>query len=319
MEDISLMVQIAKLYYEDGRTQQSIAVELGLTRLRVIELLKKTKNEGIVQIKIVDPSKDFVKLGKDIANKYGLKKVIVIPESIDRADQLKRNLGRAASAYLNETLKAGDILGVGWGFSVMETVNCLDNCEKRPITVIPLIGGGSETLPQYEVNEFIRKISIAFNGTSYLLYAPALVDNKKIKDSITTDSKIKRILDLWSKANVMLIGIGAMKTRMPYALSKYLETQPIDFEEQGIVGDILCRFYDICGNSINIEMHERFIGIDLNTLKNSDTVIGVAGGLAKFDAILGAIKGKVVNVLITDEVVARKLVMPNSGELEICV
>ena len=71
--------------------------------------------------------------------------------------------------------------------------------------------------------------------------------------------------------------------------------------------DILSRFYDIDGNSIMLEMHERMIGIDFAAIKKADTVVGVAGGLAKYNAILGAIRGKIIDVLITDETVANKL------------
>jgi hypothetical protein len=53
---------------------------------------------------------------------------------------------------------------------------------------------------------------------------------------------------------------------------------------------------------------ERVIGIDLPTLKRTPRVVGIAGGRSKVSAILASIKGKWVNVLITDRHAAELLV-----------
>ena len=307
MVDVDLLVKIARLYYEDGKTQEIIAKELGLNRFIILQLLKKVRSEGIVRIEIVDPTKDFLSLEFTLTQKYGLKRVIVVPGYKDDSSMLLGNLGKTAASYLNETVKRNDTLGIGWGLSVLETANRLKDYGNRAVTVVPLIGGGSEALGKYEVNEIAKKFSTAFGGDYCSLYTPALVDSKEIREAIVSDSKIRRIFDYWERLNVILIGIGAMSSVFPDVFRNHLETNPIDFKSQGIVGDILSRFYNINGENISIEMHDRMIGIDFKTMKKVDTVIGVAGGLDKYFAILGAIKGGIINVLITDETVAKKL------------
>jgi deoxyribonucleoside regulator len=307
MHQVDLMVKVAKLYYEDEKTQQKIADELGLTRLRVIELLKKAKTEGIIRIKIIDPTMDYAVLEDAISDRYGLRKVIIVPESFDKASPVNRGIGRAASVYLNEVLKFGDILGIGWGLLVTETINSFEYVEKRDITVVPLIGGGSASLPQYDVNNLVQKASLIFGGNYFLLHAPALVDSKEICNTIKLDRQIKRIYNFWNNANVILVGIGAIVGRFSDPLNKHLEIQSIDFQGQEIAGDICCKFFNTKGEPVALELYDRMLGIDLNMLQKVDNVIGVAGGLTKFNAILGAVRGKYINVLITDEPVARRL------------
>ena len=307
MNEIDLMVTMSKLYYEEGITQEKIACELNMTRLRVIELLKRAKAEGIVQIRIVNPETDFADLERRLAEKYGLHRVIIVPSIPDNAAIQRRNLGRAASAYLNETLESRDVLGIGWGLSALATADCLQDYEKRSVTVVPLIGGGSETFPHYEVNALVRRFSHAFGGDYYPLYTLALADSKAIRDTIVTDSKISRVLDFWNRLNVVLIGIGAMTVRFPDLFDKHLEVEPIDFESLDIVGDVLCRFYDIKGQEVQMDMSDRMIGVDFEKLRKAEKVVGVAGGLTKYKAILGAVRGRIVNVLITDHDVAKKL------------
>jgi DNA-binding transcriptional regulator LsrR (DeoR family) len=159
------------------------------------------------------------------------------------------------------------------------------------------------------VNDLTKKYAAAFGGESFSLFSPAIVDSKPIHDAIVSDSKIIQIYDFWNRLNIALIGIGMMTKEFPTAFQTNFASQPINFKDRGIVGDILSRFYDIDGNSIMLEMHERMIGIDFTTLKKAETVIGVAGGLAKYNAILGALRGNVINVLITDELVAKKLAL----------
>jgi DNA-binding transcriptional regulator LsrR (DeoR family) len=307
--DINLMVKIAQLYYKDGMTQAGIAEELGMTRLRVIEFLKRAKSEGIVRIEIINPEEDFLSLEDSIAQKYGLKKVLIVSSNSDDSAHVLGNLGKAAASYLNEVVSYNDVLGIGWGMSVYETAKQLKNYDKKSIITVPLIGGGNETHIQYDVNDLTKKFAAALGGESFSLFAPALVDSKVIHDAIVSDSKINQIYDFWNNLDIAIIGIGMMTKEFPTAFQTNYSTQPINFQERGIVGDILSRFYDIDGNSIFLEMHERMIGIDFATLKKAGTVIGVAGGLAKYNAILGAIRGRVIDILITDEKVANKLAL----------
>ncbi|MCL2164061.1 MAG: sugar-binding transcriptional regulator [Oscillospiraceae bacterium] len=305
--DVLLLVKIAKMYYEEGKTQASIAEELGLTRLRVIGFLKRAKSEGIVRIKIVDPLSDFMELEESVSKKYGLKKVVVTLSSDDDAGVTLSHIGRAASLYLYDVVGFNDVLGIGWGMTILETSKYLKRNGGRSITAVPLIGGGNETHIQYDVNGLTKKFADSFGGESFSLFAPAIVDSKIIRDTIISDSRINQIYDFWNKLNVVLIGIGMMTKEFPSVFHNNYIAQPINFRGLGIAGDILTRFYNADGKNIELEMHERMIGIDLDTIKKADTVIGVAGGLEKYSAILGAIKGGIINVLITDENVAIKL------------
>jgi len=307
MKDTDLLILISKMYYEEGITQEKIARELGMTRLRVIELLKRAKAEGIVRFHIVNPETDFTHLQRQLAEKYGLQEVIIVPSIPGHAAMQRRVLGKAAGAYLNETLESRDVLGIGWGQSVLETANCLQDYEKRSITVVPLIGGGSETFPQYEVNTLARRFSQVFGGDCYPLYTLALADSKTIRDAIVTDSKINRVISFWNRLNTALIGVGAMTVRFPDLFDKHLEVEPINFSSRNIVGDILCRFHDIQGREVRLDLSDRMIGADFDNLRKAGRVIGVAGGITKCKAILGAVRGQIINVLITDYDVACRL------------
>ncbi len=61
------------------------------------------------------------------------------------------------------------------------------------------------------------------------------------------------------------------------------------------------------GEWLDIDINRQVVGISLETLSKIDVVIGVAGGSQKGATILGALRGGYLNVLITDEQAAQKV------------
>ena len=74
-----------------------------------------------------------------------------------------------------------------------------------------------------------------------------------------------------------------------------------------MAGDICARHYDAQGGELDIDLNQRIVGIELEALHDIEKVIGVAGGEAKSEAILGALRGGHVNVLVTDDATANKV------------
>jgi lsr operon transcriptional repressor len=77
---------------------------------------------------------------------------------------------------------------------------------------------------------------------------------------------------------------------------------------QGAAGDMLSQFYDINGDLIDLDLHKQLISSEIGILKSLNHVVAVAGGAHKREAIIGALKGGYIDVLITDEAAARGLV-----------
>jgi DNA-binding transcriptional regulator LsrR (DeoR family) len=68
------------------------------------------------------------------------------------------------------------------------------------------------------------------------------------------------------------------------------------------------RFFDARGEEIIDPLGFRVFGLELARLKNIPSVVGIAGGKRKCQAILGALRGRWMNVLITDQFSAETLV-----------
>jgi len=78
--------------------------------------------------------------------------------------------------------------------------------------------------------------------------------------------------------------------------------------QRGAVGDINLRYFDQAGQLVSSDLNDRVIGLTLDEIRSIKKVVGIAGGEEKLNAVLGAVRGGLINVLVTDHITAEKLV-----------
>ena len=303
------MLKAARLYYEQNHTQDQIARALKTSRPMVSRLLQQARAEGIVQIKIIDPRARHTALEKELLKKFHLTDAMVVATEADSTDQFRRHIGQAAARYLERTLQNGDVVGIGWGRSLYEMVNNLEPKHKARITVAPLIGGLGQIAPMFQVHELTRLLAEAFGGTWQNFYTPALVESDEMASTLLRSADGKQVTALWQHLSVAVVGIGNVElgAEMQMLFVNYLDAETQKrLQDAQAVGDICVRFFDLKGKPCADAMRG-VVGIPLEQLRKTRRVIGLAGGVAKAEAILGALRGRYINVLVTDESAARRV------------
>ena len=81
------------------------------------------------------------------------------------------------------------------------------------------------------------------------------------------------------------------------------------------MGDTCCRFFDADGRPIRGVVHDRVIAIELDQLAAIPIVVGVATGIEKAPGVRGAIRGGIIDGLITDASLALAL-LGGAGPVE---
>ncbi|WP_422448878.1 sugar-binding transcriptional regulator [Thermoanaerobacterium sp. DL9XJH110] len=316
-----VLVKVARMYYLENMNQLEIANKLNLHRTTISKLLKKAREEGIVNITISNEYNECVELENELEKIFDLKEVCVVPSAYSQTEIMaKKKLGIAAAELIKRIVREGLVIGCAWGTTMAAIANALveADCKAVPVTVIPLVGGPGNLESEYHVNTICSKIATAFKAQAIYLYAPAVTADKKIKDTLIQDKNIKKIVELWDKVDVAVVGIGAPLKSSNLIWSGYFGTDDIEYlKEKNAVGDICSRFYDIRGNIIKSYLDDRTISIELEKLRNVKFSVGVAESAEKASSILGALRGRFINVLITNETTARLILELNedkSGE-----
>ncbi|WP_180960337.1 sugar-binding transcriptional regulator [Neobacillus cucumis] len=306
-DKLSKVIEAAKLYYLLDYNQNEIAKVLGVSRPTVSRLLQQAKSEGIVQIKIMDPTEDVENLAVQLEKKFQLKKAVVtsIPQYEDHI--IKNYLGEKAADYLDSILKDDDIIGVTWGTTLYHVAIELKQKFVRNVKVVQLKGGISHAETNNYSSEILYLFGKAYHTTPLNLPLPAIVDHMVVKQAMEADRHIRKTLEMGKQANIAMFTIGSINTDSLLFQLGYFTENDMESLNGKAVGDICSRFFDKDGQICNESLNERTLGVNLDELRKKEYSIVVAGGPKKIDGIYGALIGKYANVLITDQFTAKFL------------
>ena len=303
-----LSIDAARLYYESDMSQQKIANELGISRPSVSRLLQHAKEQGFVQIRIIDPIDLKSSLSDELCKKYHLKDAIVANAPLDNDRELKKAIGEAAASYLWKIVKDNDIIGVGWGSSLYQMALHLKAKPVKGVQVVQLKGGISYSKANTYAHEIVTLVAAAFSTTGVFLPIPVMFDNMEVKRLVEHDKYVKHILDMGKKANIAVVTVGtASNESILFHLGYYINEKDRELLSQKAAGDLCSRFYDDDGKIVDEELNARTVGIQLDEFKKKETRILVAGGKEKIRAIHAALKAGYINILITDRYTALAL------------
>jgi deoxyribonucleoside regulator len=306
--EMALLVEAARLYYQHDFSQQQIAQRLGVSRPGVSRLLQRAREQGIVRIEIKDPLEKGTQIESALREKYGLKKVIVIPPD-ERSSYIKKQLGQATVGYLDTLVRDNMILGVSWGTTMQEVARALKPHKIKNLIVVQLNGGVSKAAYDTHASEIAQNIGLKFQAVPYLLPLPAIVDSPELKNSIISDKNIARALKFANESEIAVYTIGLFNTDSVLVKADYFEEEEIkELMRKEAIGDICSRIIDKNGQICSKSLDARTIGIELKNLAAKKHAIAVAGGAEKLPAIRAALKGKWLNSLITDEWIAEELI-----------
>lgn len=309
-DDTRLIVKIAELYYERDMTQAQIARELGIYRTTISRLLKRGREQGIVTIAINYDYTENLCLEQQLKQKYGLKEVVVVSCNGDGEEDQLNEMGLHGAQLLERLLKPGDIIGFSWGRAVRALVeNLSQSSQSRQLICVPIIGGPSGKLEsRYHVNTLTYSAATKLKGDSHLADFPALLDNQLIRNGIMQSQHFKAISAYWNNLDIALVGIGSPAIRDGVNWHAFYGSEECDdLHDRHVAGDICSRFYDINGATVETNMSEKTLAIEMNKLKQASYSIGVAMGEAKYKGILGALHSGFINCLVTDHKTAESL------------
>ena len=298
---LNILADAAEMYYLKEQSQSQVAKNLKVSRSMVSRMLTDARRLGLVKIHIERPVNHNTELEKLLCRQFGLTKAIVVEQPSGQA--LLTSLGKAAARYIEEELRPEQTLGASWGTAISATVDELQFEKPMPgIRIVQLLGSLGARIKQYHGIAIVNRLVEKLGGEGVYLNAPFLVETAQLASVLKESKDILETFQLGSQADVALLGIGSAEPEVsPYVLAGYLpEKEMQEICDTGAVGDVCGVFIDISGNPLHSDLQDRTIGISLEDLTNIPLRIGVSGGPHKIKPIIGALRGKHVNVLVTD-------------------
>jgi len=303
--DTDRLLRIAELYYVQGLKQDEIASRLRISRPWVSRLLGRAQELGLVRVQVQSPSAGVPELEAELVSRFGLRRAMVTHEG---GSNTLPHVARAVTNYLISILSAGQVLAVTWGRTLHAVAQDFPSAHISGLTVVPLVGGVGNQQPELHSNSICRQIATAVGGRAYMLNAPALTMGPEQRDVLLQDPQIRSILDIQSRADVAVVGLGALQTSTLRGQGYLSDDEVQRLAATDAVGDIALRFINAKGNLVDCAVHERLVGIDLRTLRrNAKCIVGVAVGKQKIPVLRAALMGRWLDALATDRETASEL------------
>ncbi|MFT3988343.1 sugar-binding transcriptional regulator [Aestuariivirga sp.] len=257
-----------------------------------------------MQITITGRLAECVELETRLCQRFGLQEAIVVPTPPDPAF-IPHVIGTAAGAALTQRLKDGLSVGVGWGRTLRLSLHSVPRRSLPHLSVVSMMGGltrGAAMNP----HETASHLADLLDAQCFYVAAPTLTDTETTRDVLMAQPMLREVFERAANVDLALVSVGELTYTNTMSRVGLVTRKDVDeLRLAGAVGDICARWIDVNGRVVDHPLNARVVALDLERLSRIPCVMLASGGRPKAEAMLGAMKGGMVHVAVTDEQTAR--------------
>ncbi|MDQ9090440.1 sugar-binding transcriptional regulator [Pseudoalteromonas haloplanktis] len=297
----------AWLYYVAKNTQDEIAQKLDVSRQSAQRLVALAVSEGLIKVRLDHPITRCMELAEQLKSKFNLLECEIAPSDpsdINSTYGLAQSGAKILERYLKS--KQPKTLAFGTGRSLKACIDELPNMECEQHNLVSIVGN---MMQDGSASKFDIVVSMAnrVNAKHFPLPLPLFAQTHEQKALLHDLAPVKNIFNLAANADATFVGIGHMTQSSPLLMDGFIEPEQLQsFQNTGVAGEVVSWLYDNNGELIDNSLMQCLLSAPLQI--NADKpVFGIAAGPEKVTAITSALKGKLVNALITNEYTAEQI------------
>ena len=295
------------LYYIAGNTQDEIATKLGVSRQTAQRLVSLAVSRRLIKVRLDHPIAQCMQLSERLKQRFELDLCEVVPA--DPASQSTiLGVAEATAAELERRLESRHpiVIALGSGRTLRAAAEQLPPMDCPQHKIVSLVGNiapdGSASF--YDV---ITRIADAVRAPHFPMPLPVIASTLAEKKLLLAQKPVKHVIDLARHADVTFVGVGQLGDGAPLLQDGFVSRDDMRaLVKAGGVGEITGWAYDRQGRLIEGLTNERVASV-MPDQPARRLVIGAAMGPAKTEALAGALEGRLINGLITNETTAARL------------
>jgi DNA-binding transcriptional regulator LsrR (DeoR family) len=299
--------RVGWLYFIAGKTQAQIAAELATSRQTVQRLVALAVSENLIKMRLDYPIARCMELAQALQQTFGLTYCDVTP-SVPGSESATLGISNAAAAKLETVLAdpSPKVVAMGTGEEMRATANQLRQMVCPHHKLVSLVGNisadGSATLL-----DAVSRAAEAVRAPHYPMPCSVLVPTKAERDAIIKMRHVRQVIELGRAADVTFVGIGSMALDAPLVRDGFMTPSEMRaMMALGSVGEITGWAYDQDGVLIKGLANDRVVGQPPGASPKG-LVVGVSMAPDRQQAIRAALKGRLINGLITNDLMAERL------------
>jgi DNA-binding transcriptional regulator LsrR (DeoR family) len=295
------------LYFIAGHTQDEIATALKVSRATAQRLVSLCLSERLITFRLEHPIAACMTLAADLTKAFALAHCDVVPSDATSPSAAAGIAERAAS-LLEAALRSEKpkIIAMGTGRAMRAAVEQVPPMDCPNHQLISLVGNiaadGSASF-----FDTVGRLADLTKARHYPMPLPFLMASETERSQLLRIDPILRVRALAANADLRLVGIGQMDQKAQLHVDGFINREELlELMRLGAVGEMTGWAYDAEGRIVDGGTNRRLTSVPPPVPAASLTV-GAAVGRPKLAAIRAALKGRLINGLVTDEATARGL------------
>lgn len=304
---LDLAAHAAWLYYIGGNTQEEVASKLNVSRQAAQRLVALAVSEKLIKFRLDHPLKECIELAESLRDTFQLSLCEVVPSDTSKNDDLS-GIGVCAAGYLETYLlaKAPTILAFSSGRTLRAMVEQIPAMDQPQHKIISIIGNLSH-YGRAGRHEVVMHLADRVGSQAYPVPTPVVATSVEERQLLQTQRSFITVKTLAEQAKVTFVGIGHIAWNAPLHQDGFINDEEVaKLIELGAVGEIAGWAYNPEGVLLQEGINSRVASVPLQQTAQR-LVIGVAGSEKKAEAILAAMRGKLITGLVTDKAVAEAI------------
>ncbi len=308
---LELAARAAWLYYVAGNDQNEIAVKLQISRPATQRLVALAVREKLIKFRLEHNSVKCIELAEELREKFSLTFSDVAPHHPNLADT-EIAIAGLATAKIEALLtpKSPVTISIGTGRTLRTAVDDVESLERPHHKVVSMVGNVTRDgrASGYDV---AMRLADRMGAQCYPLLTPVLANSSEERDLLRSQRAFQTVHELVGQSIVSFLGLGEVGSQAPIYKDRFVTRGELgELISSGTVGEIIGWAFNAEGAICLDGTNARVASIPLEVPPKRLT-IAVAGGCAKHGAIAAALRGRLINGLITDEETARVLLQAN--------
>lgn len=295
------LAEAARLYYIDGLSQDEVARRLDTSRSNVSRILQAARDTGVVKFRIQYPLARQHELEQALVATFGLSEAIVLDAG--SGSSILDRVGDLAARWLIEHLADDMTVTLSWGRALQALTGQVVAERAYDVDVVQ-IGGDLQVDPLLSGHEHVRELAARIGGRYTHLYAPVFVDGAECAVQLRGSHQIALQLKRAAAADIALIGVGGFLTGFSEQLLSSGVLDPrvrAQLIAADPAGDVCARFLDDDGRELETPLRDQVLAVQLDELRAIPRVVGVLSGREKGRALRAALRGELLDVVVTDQ------------------
>ncbi len=298
----------AWMYYVGRRTQDEVAAQLNISRQAAQRLISLALSERLIKFRFDHEVGPCMEAGDALASRYGLSICEVVPTM--GSDLATLGSVAIAGAQLMEkwlSQRTPVILGLSTGRTLRAIANELSPIAAPQHKIFSLCGS---ILPMGRAIALdpVLRIAELSGAQCFSLPCPVIAATVEERDVLQKQQPYGTMRELLPLARCLLVGVGSIGWKCPlHADGCVSDAELTMLIEGGAVGEICGWSFDAEGRLLAGPVNGRAVGVWNLALNTQAPRVGAAFGVQKVPAIRAAMRGKMIDGLITDEITARAL------------